>query len=79
MATIIGNCGNMKIHLAKLDDGSVLIEWLDVNKRFGFNIEPNKKDSGWFFVARGGISEGDYLPDWFVEAIDLEKLRNAMP
>ena len=32
-------------------EGSVLIEWISPDFRFGFNIEPDTKDSGWHIVA----------------------------
>lgn len=45
------------LRLARLDDGSVLLEWTLPDRRLGFSFEPDKGDSGWYFVFSNGSSE----------------------
>ncbi len=50
-------------HINRLDDGSILIEWIDTNVRFGISIERDIKESGWFFVCPIlNIMECGYFP-----------------
>ncbi len=39
------------------DDGSVLVEWTLEDRRLGFTIEPEVKDSGWYFVLSNASSQ----------------------
>lgn len=53
----------MKPHIVKGEDGSILIEWISKEYRFGITLEKNKKESSWFFVAKDGTMEGSELPE----------------
>jgi hypothetical protein len=52
------------LHAFRADDGSVLLEWIFVDYRVGFSIEPNPVESGWYLVSNrnlGEISASGYL------------------
>lgn len=48
----------MKPHIVKGEDGSILIEWISKEYRFGIALEKNKKESSWYFAAKDGTVEG---------------------
>jgi hypothetical protein len=45
------------LHAHVLEDGSVILEWVFPDFRVGFNIEPNRVDSGWNFVSGKKLNE----------------------
>jgi len=48
----------------KVDDGSVLIEWIFDDFRIGFSIEPNVDESSWYLVSNeklGDIGASGYI------------------
>jgi len=45
------------LHAHVLEDGSVVLEWLFTDFRVGFNIEPNRADSGWHYVLGKKFNE----------------------
>jgi hypothetical protein len=61
----------IKPMINKLNDGSILFEWCAKDCRFGISIEPNLKESTWYYVSRcpKQMLEGDYLPKEFVELL----------
>lgn len=40
------------LHAFKVEDGSVLFEWILDDFRIGFSVEPNLDDSSWYLVSR---------------------------
>lgn len=49
----------------KVDDGSILIEWIFDDFRLGFSIEPEVQESSWYLVSSknlGEISASGYIP-----------------
>jgi hypothetical protein len=44
------------IHLAFLEDDSVVLEWIRRDRRLGFSLENDKSESGWFYVYSVGSS-----------------------
>jgi hypothetical protein len=53
------------IHIARPDDGSILVEWINPRWRFGVSLEPAVCGSSWFFVSKAGSLLGGYLlPEW---------------
>lgn len=58
-------------HVAEGEDGSVAIEWIFPHFRLGFSVEPDEKDSGWFFVSdetMGTINACGYLSEAGIKA-----------
>lgn len=54
----------------EVEDDSLLIEWIFPHHRVGFNIEPDKQESGWFLVSdksAQSINAWGYLPDENIE------------
>jgi hypothetical protein len=45
------------IRLVTLEDQSVLLEWILVDRRFGVMMTTEQGESGWFFVFSAGSSE----------------------
>ena len=44
----------------KCADGSILIEWITKNCRFGISLEKEPSESSWYFVSKCHKSLGDY-------------------
>jgi hypothetical protein len=44
------------IHLALLEDGSIVLEWIRHDRRCGFSLGPDSGLSGWFYVYSAGSS-----------------------
>lgn len=42
----------MKAYYTKLDDGSVILEVISPDVRFGLSVELNPKESGWWYVEK---------------------------
>lgn len=57
----------MKPHIVECDDGSILIEWADPDRRFGISIEPDE-ESFWYYVDRNRMI-GDTLPEFLLERL----------
>ncbi len=59
----------MKPVFIKCEDGSILIEWIHKNCRFGITLESNREESGWYFVSNDliGITESGELPEQFLD------------
>lgn len=54
----------MKPHIAHVDDGSILFEWIAKDRRFGIVIDKNNiKESSWFYVNKDGTNECGDLPE----------------
>ncbi len=56
------------------DEDSIWLEWIFPNFRFGFSIDNNPEDSGWYIVSNeelGSMSASGLLPE-----ADLEPLLN---
>jgi hypothetical protein len=52
------------LQASKVEDGSILIEWIFDNLRIGFSIEPTLEESSWYLVSDsklGEISASGYL------------------
>lgn len=49
-------------------DDSLLIEWIDSDCRFGISIEPNLKESSWYFVTKDYCDCGT-LPPAMIERL----------
>jgi len=47
-----------------LEDGSVVLEWRFPDFRVGFNIEPQRVDSGWNFVSGNKLKELSASGQW---------------
>ncbi len=43
------------------DDGSILIEWINVNWRLGISVEKPFFESSWYFVSKNGKNHHGYL------------------
>ncbi len=43
------------LHAFKVDDSSLLIEWIFPDFRLGFSIEAEPQNSGWYLVATGNL------------------------
>jgi hypothetical protein len=53
-----------ELHAFKVDDGSILIEWIFDDFRIGFSIEPDVQESSWYLVSSknlGEISASGYI------------------
>lgn len=60
----------MKPHFIKLEDGSILIEWIAPDVRFCINIEVNRSESGWCYVTKDGKeNDSGYLPPDFLQLL----------
>lgn len=58
------------------NDGSVLIEWTFEDRRLGFTIEPEVKDSGWYFVLSNASSQR--FEAGSLDQLELPRLVKAM-
>lgn len=59
----------MKPYLSRTDSGSVIIEWVSDEARFGINVEKDLKESGWFYVSKSGVADCGELPDELRDAL----------
>lgn len=59
----------MKPIVIQVEDGSLLIEWISKNARFGISLEPNMKDSSWFYVHKNEEGACGELPQSFIEKL----------
>ncbi len=63
----------MNQYTTELDDGSLLIEWIGTDKRFGIYIQKNPLDSTWYYVSSDHMDEGSgYLPEQLLERLRKE-------
>ena len=58
----------MKPHVAYLDDGSILIEWICADARFAINLERRESESSWNYVSHYVQFYG-HLPPEVTEAL----------
>jgi hypothetical protein len=49
----------IKPHITECEDGSIVIEWIKKDKRFGIAIEHKPEQSSWFYASKGNKPE-----DW---------------
>jgi len=63
------------------DDKSILIEWIFLNFRIGFDIEPNPAETGWYLVsseALGNVNALGYIKEKNLEKTFLWLLNYAI-
>jgi hypothetical protein len=62
----------MKPLVHKQQDGSMLIEWISKDCRFGLCLEKNKEENSWYYISRckNELQEDGLLP---FEIIDFIK------
>ena len=53
----------MKPSVYHCEDGSILIEWIDKDKRFFISFEQDPAESSWGFVSKAGDFEGGHLDE----------------
>jgi hypothetical protein len=53
----------MKLHVATLDDGSLLLEFIGHNERVGVSLESNINDSSWYSINENGDDCGYFSAD----------------
>jgi hypothetical protein len=72
----LGDEGLPPIRTVELDDGSLLIEWIFDHFRFGFNIEVDSDQSGYFLVS--DRSTGEIRSSGFLRGLNLEALIRSL-
>lgn len=50
------------------DDGSLSIEWISKDVRWGLTFEKDLSESGWYYITRDNV-QGDTLPAGLVRAL----------
>lgn len=60
------------LRATETEDGTALIEWVFADRRLGFSLEKDPKDSGWYFVS--SRSSGGVLASGDSSTMDLELL-----
>lgn len=60
------------LRITALDDSSYLLEWTFKDRRLGFSLEPDPKDSGWYYVFARGSSE--LYESGTMDQLDAERL-----
>lgn len=63
MYASVGDTMKMEAHVSHVDDGSTLIEWIADDCRFGVSIEPDLKESSWYYVTKHG-------PDGHIDSVN---------
>lgn len=59
----------MAVTAIKLEDGSLHIEWADKDSRYGFYLQPDLEQSGWFHVTNKATQSNGFLPVEVIKAI----------
>ena len=67
-----GEEGLPPIRAVELDSGSILIEWIFDHFRFGFNLEVDNTQSGYFFIS--DKSTGEIRSSGFLSGLNVEAL-----
>lgn len=49
------------LKFVKVDDGSILIEWIYSSFRIGFSVEKNEQDSFWYLVSNFNMDDDGTL------------------
>ncbi|MBU0907744.1 MAG: hypothetical protein KKE05_06330 [Nanoarchaeota archaeon] len=52
----------MKPYVSRNDEGCIIFEWRDKDRRFGIAVEKELKESGWYYVDKDGTMESGELP-----------------
>ena len=66
----------MNPSIVRCEDGSILIEWINDRSRFGISVELLPEETGWYFVAEDGMTQGT-LPLHLANA--LQGVRKGIP
>ena len=56
----------------KVDDGSILIEWIFDDFRIGFSIEPDVQESSWYLVSSKNL--GEISASGYISGTDIKNL-----
>lgn len=68
----------LPVNVHKIDDGSVLIEWIAESFRIGFSIEPDFEESSWYVVDNKDLTEGGYIFSEKARSILKKLLKNIV-
>lgn len=58
----------MKPYISHWEDGSVLIEWVSEEQRFGLSLDAS--ESSWYYVDKDGRAFADLLPADVIRVLD---------